>query len=654
MIATFKGGTKALETEGDIVVAPTKKLEIKETSAANRRARAQIGSWYVGQSSLSDGTSDFYIHNGDDTSISIPRLKIDGSTGLITGRITNADTAVNLSSTLPVDKGGTGSTNAANARVALGAAPLDSPKFTGTATTAAPASNSNDTTIATTEFVRSITSSGIQAVNAPTKDGVGATGTWGIGISGTATTATTATTCIGNAGSVTDGVYTRNINQEIDGIKTFSKVIWLSDAGIMFNSDNNKNTGFRWSTKGAIDVTVNNAVRGAFKATGWNGNVVGNITGTVTGYLSGDSSGSSGSCRGNAATATNLSTDRTEWDTNGTLSAVVGQLGWRARGNYHTIFDASNSMSPDNKTVNNKDAIVPWTATYPTLMGWDGLSTHGVRVDRARVSDSCSGNAATATSATYATSAGNSSTTNKLDTASLTTNGNQINPGPASEYRELALTYQNANGTVDDFYDTTIFDGKHNVVTRFSGLYKTQYNLGNIVINNASPTLYLQDTNHRGARVQVNSNIFYILQEEGDRPLEINLINNWATFGGNITANGAIRATSDIIAFSTSDKNLKTNIKKIKNPLEKIAQISGNTFKWNSKKQDIYEGEDVGVIAQEVEEVLPSAVITREDGTKAVRYEKIIPLLIESIKELHALNNNLLDRIDKLEKQVGA
>ena len=47
----------------------------------------------------------------------------------------------------------------------------------------------------------------------------------------------------------------------------------------------------------------------------------------------------------------------------------------------------------------------------------------------------------------------------------------------------------------------------------------------------------------------------------------------------------------------------------------------------------MYEGQDVGVIAQEIEKVLPEVVETRETGYKAVKYEKIVPLLIESIKE---------------------
>lgn len=111
-----------------------------------------------------------------------------------------------------------------------------------------------------------------------------------------------------------------------------------------------------------------------------------------------------------------------------------------------------------------------------------------------------------------------------------------------------------------------------------------------------------------------------------------------------VTATGAIScaslaATGDIVAFSTSDKRLKDDIQTITNPLQKLNQISGVSFVWNKDLQHTYTGSDVGVIAQEIENILPEAVITREDGYKAVRYEKIIPLLIEAIKELQSQIN---------------
>jgi hypothetical protein len=90
---------------------------------------------------------------------------------------------------------------------------------------------------------------------------------------------------------------------------------------------------------------------------------------------------------GNATTATNLSTTRTNWSTNGTITAVVGQLAWKNYGNSHTIFDASASTAPDGTSVNNTNSQVAWTGTYPTLMGWNGANTYGVRVDSARLAD---------------------------------------------------------------------------------------------------------------------------------------------------------------------------------------------------------------------------------------------------------------------------
>jgi len=98
-----------------------------------------------------------------------------------------------------------------------------------------------------------------------------------------------------------------------------------------------------------------------------------------------------GSLEGNALTATNLSTNRTNWASNGTISAVVGQLGWKNFSNNHTIFDASAGTSPNDTAVNNTNSTNPWTATYPTLMGWNGSQTYGVRVDSARVCDNPGG-----------------------------------------------------------------------------------------------------------------------------------------------------------------------------------------------------------------------------------------------------------------------
>ena len=118
---------------------------------------------------------------------------------------------------------------------------------------------------------------------------------------------------------------------------------------------------------------------------------------------------------------------------------------------------------------------------------------------------------------------------------------------------------------------------------------------------------------------------------------------------------GRIDATNDIVAYSSSDRRFKNNIKPIENPLDKINKISGNTFDWNeeTKIEHGYDGNDVGVIAQEIEEVLPQLVQTRDSGYKAVKYDKLVALLIEGIKEQQIQINDMKVEIENLKRQKG-
>jgi hypothetical protein len=99
-----------------------------------------------------------------------------------------------------------------------------------------------------------------------------------------------------------------------------------------------------------------------------------------------------------------------------------------------------------------------------------------------------------------------------------------------------------------------------------------------------------------------------------------------------LSVQGSILATGDVIVFSTSDESLKKNIEVIPNALDKVCQLRGVTFDWDCSFRT---GRDAGVIAQDVEKVLPEIVEMREDGTKAVKYDGVIPLLVEAIKELN-------------------
>ena len=91
---------------------------------------------------------------------------------------------------------------------------------------------------------------------------------------------------------------------------------------------------------------------------------------------------------------------------------------------------------------------------------------------------------------------------------------------------------------------------------------------------------------------------------------------------------------------------MKDNISPIKQALDKVKSLSGNTFNWNEASK--WEGKaDTGVIAQEVEALgLPGLTDVREDGTHAVRYERLVPVLIEAVKELS-------DKVDNLEQKLS-
>ena len=103
------------------------------------------------------------------------------------------------------------------------------------------------------------------------------------------------------------------------------------------------------------------------------------------------------------------------------------------------------------------------------------------------------------------------------------------------------------------------------------------------------------------------------------------------TFSGE---NYGLTVSGNVTAYS--DKRLKDDIQPIENALEKVGTLSGNTYLRNDLPETDTDRRYAGVIAQEVEVVLPEAVSEAEDGTKTVDYNAVIALLVESIKELKA------------------
>jgi len=109
-------------------------------------------------------------------------------------------------------------------------------------------------------------------------------------------------------------------------------------------------------------------------------------------------------------------------------------------------------------------------------------------------------------------------------------------------------------------------------------------------------------------------------------PTEALLVSGKSTLNGDVAVTGSVVASGNVSAYS--DRRLKTNIRVLENPLDTIEKISGYNFDWIKDDKP-----DVGLIADEIKAIYPMA-ITEMDGFDAVCYTKIIPLLIESIKEL--------------------
>jgi hypothetical protein len=110
-----------------------------------------------------------------------------------------------------------------------------------------------------------------------------------------------------------------------------------------------------------------------------------------------------------------------------------------------------------------------------------------------------------------------------------------------------------------------------------------------------------------------------------------------AGIGGDLYVGGSIYGLQEITAYygTPSDIRLKTNISTIHDGLAKVLTLNGITYNWNDlATNQNKESRESGIIAQELLKVLPEAVVEKDDGFLTVKYDRIIPLLIEAIKEL--------------------
>jgi hypothetical protein len=211
---------------------------------------------------------------------------------------------------------------------------------------------------------------------------------------------------------------------------------------------------------------------------------------------------------------------------------------------------------------------------------------------------------------------------NAYNSTTIPTNNNQL---------------ENGAGYITSYVNTTYSAGSG--LTLSGTTFNVQNDLrGEVTLIGASGADYINVT---------GTYIDFVL----DNAVDMRLLNN-----------GTLHVEGDVIAYSTtiSDERLKDNVSTIENPLDKIKALRGVEYDWNSGSR---KGKhDLGLIAQEVEEVLPHIVHEHEmplmdgaeDGVtyKTVDYEKMVAVLIEGMKEQQSQIDSLKSEINELKGRV--
>jgi hypothetical protein len=276
---------------------------------------------------------------------------------------------------------------------------------------------------------------------------------------------------------------------------------------------------------------------------------------------------------------------QSSWNDNTVINNVVGMLAWKNYGNSHVIFDASQSTTPSGSGCNNTNPAVNWSATYPTLMGWNGGSTYGLRVDSTRTSDQLGGYAAS----TFVGQRG--STYNQVDTW-LQLNGFFGLYAPSANG---AHWYPNNAST----YTTWAISGSRN---GYSGIFDTYSSVAGFMYDSAGNGGVYREANGR----------WYFYH---------NLSNNCMGIGTSATSSSygiyvikGVYSEGNVVAYS--DERVKTNWRDYPADfVEQLAEVKHGTY----DRTDIELTQD-GVSAQSLHTLLPYSAPTDEHDKMSVNY----------------------------------
>ena len=367
-------------------------------------------------------------------------------------------------------------------------------------------------------------------------------------------------------------------------------------------------------------------------------NASGTITGNVVGDLQGDVTGN---VSGNAGTATVLASARTIGGVSFNGSANIDLPGVNTAGNQDTTGNAATATSLANTrsialggdlsgSANfNGSADISINATIANDSVALGTNTTGNYAASVAAGNgiSVTGSAGEGTSFTVAHAATNPNTSGMNNSGRTYIQDITVDSfGHVTAVATATETVTNANNA-----SITISGGDG---LSGSGIFTTNQSINETITLNLSTNQKFSDS----TTVQVGNNdenITFSPSNSGTM--------SFRTDGNEhmrLTSGADLHVDGDVIGFSTliSDKRLKHDIEKIDSALDKVSELNGYTFSYNKNGKRA-----AGVIAQEVEKVLPSAVEnkslvfhTGEEGVeyKTVKYDQLHGLLIEAIKEL--------------------
>jgi len=308
--------------------------------------------------------------------------------------------------------------------------------------------------------------------------------------------------------------------------------------------------------------------------------------------------------------------------TTGTFQgALTGNVTGNVTGTAATVTTAAQPAITSVGTLSS--LAVTGNITAGTIAG------NGASITTINASNITTGTIAAARVATLnQTTTGNATTATRLQTA-RTIGGVSFN-GTAAINLPGVNTSGNQNTSGNATTATNLTAGSKTIA-------------GNLTVGNTTnSSIVMVDTDEGNRSIHCNSQRVGFLNQAGGWSAYSIDSGQWQCDSG-LYVTGAITATGNITAYS--DRRLKTNIELIPNSIDKIKKINGYTF----NRTDM-EGKHTGVIAQEVEKVLPEVVVEDEDGMKSVAYGNMVGLLIEAIKDQQKQIDNLTILCDELKK----